>query len=428
MLTKRRLALTVPVRPFPRPKPPKSPKVTKTTTKPQRRKETRASDAFCVLSHSALNPCTAVVSSEAACELICSYSWLDSKQASIKIPGFPPLWQPIPLPVTLPPDNTGKPLIHQSKARVPEYSFEPVFRAAETMNRTTNFDDVDIVVNRNNLGKLLRFCGGTVFQGFRVGLSMVNNTLFIERGEKNARGPIRGPQKNRWGHNFEKAFTKLPKGLEHSTEYHRVVKYPLGELNCVICFEVDACYQEDNGKRGRITSETITRDSLALDMGKLSIKRNPGNSKVVPAQIHSAKETRIMPQSATAEIKSNSGKKRQTRFMSQLWFGRTRWLIVGYHIAGKFGEVRITNAEAGFAAWETRHQNKLKKLVSLLSELRELVKKSGFNHCIAICEQGKWPRELKIFASTRENKALPNDLITKFWHANTDEAAVKATI
>ncbi|KAJ8133528.1 hypothetical protein O1611_g86 [Lasiodiplodia mahajangana] len=377
-------------------------------------KDTRAFDALHVLSQPALNPCVATVSSEAACELICSYSWQDSKEAAIIIPGFAPIWQHVPLPITLPADK-GNYFIDQSAARVPRYPFEPVFRAAEAMNPTINFADVDIVINRNSLRKLLDFCGGTVSDSFRINLAMVDNTLFIERHERNARELIRGTQTHGWGHNFEKAFTKLPKELEHSTQYHRVIRYPLGELNCAVRFEVDACYGDDN------EGEKIAADSvyggLALDISKLSIEKDSGGSKITLAQQHRAKkEFKLMPQSTTAEIKTTSKDKSLYKVLPQLWFGRTPWLIMGHHVEGIFDKVNVTNVEANFKSWETRRQNELKKLVSLLSQLRESVKKGGFKRCIATCERQTRPRELKIFPSSRADGALPDDLIIKFWH------------
>lgn len=57
-------------------------------------KGARALNPFHVLSEATLEPCVAAVSSETACELICSYSWQDSKQAAVKIPGTHALHRP----------------------------------------------------------------------------------------------------------------------------------------------------------------------------------------------------------------------------------------------------------------------------------------------------------------------------------------------
>ncbi|KAI0466853.1 hypothetical protein F4859DRAFT_518689 [Xylaria cf. heliscus] len=381
-------------------------------------------DPFHIFSETTLTPCDAAVSSETASEFICSYNWQDSKEAKIKIPGFAPMWQPVPLPIKLPADK-GVHFIDQCAARVPKYPFEAAFRAAEVMNSTINFSDVDIVVNRNSLRKLLNFCAGVIRCTFRLNLSMINNTLFIERCEKNARGFIRGQQEKGWGYSFEQRFTKLPKGLERSIQYHRVIRYPLGPLSCVVRFEVDACYQEGNEGHERIADDH-TDGSLALDIGQLSIKANSEQKKAVLEQTPKAENEFIpMPQSTTAEIKTGRRNQSPSRSLPQLWFGRTPWLIRGSHVEGTFHNIDITNVEAKFLTWETNYQDDLRRMVSLLSQLRETVSNSGFKRCIATCEKPIRPLELKIFAATREDEALPKDLIGKFWREKSDEVAGK---
>ncbi|KAI1156272.1 hypothetical protein F4825DRAFT_459252 [Nemania diffusa] len=379
----------------------------------------RTHEAFHVLSTTALHPCTAVVSSKTASELICSYSWQNSEQPCIKIPGFAPIWQPIPLPATLPADK-GTYFIDQNASRVPKYPFEPVFRAAEVMNPTVDFADVDIVINRNSLRKLLDFCAGLVKRSFRVNLSMIGNTLFIERCERNTHTFIGDAQVPSWGHNFEKSFTKLPKELEDSSQYHRIIRYPLGELNCVVRCEVDACYQ------GEQVASDGTHISLAIDSGKLSTGSNPTRKKVARRQNTSdEREFRLMPQSTVAEVKTISPNQ-SPRCLPQLWFGRTPWLIMGRHTGGTFDSIDTIKAKAKFKAWEMKNQKKLRKLVSLLSQLRESVQNSGFKRCIAIYEKSKTPQELKIFASVCKYGALPDDLAAKFWHGKSNESAIKA--
>ena len=47
-----------------------------------------------------------------------------------------------------------------TKTLRPLVPFEPLFRATPSMNPEFHFDDVDVVVNRNSLRKLLDFCVG----------------------------------------------------------------------------------------------------------------------------------------------------------------------------------------------------------------------------------------------------------------------------
>jgi hypothetical protein len=250
---------------------------------------------------------------------------------------------------------------------------------------------------------------------------MIHNMLFIERREKNARQLIRGTGGAGWGHSFEKAFTKLPEGTERSTQHHRVLRYALGELNCVVRFEVDACYENacegGNQELHKGASNNVQQD-LVLSIGKLSIGSSSRSNETLLRQTQTSsidKQRKLMPQSTAAEIKTSSSYKSLGNFLPQLWFGRTPWLIMGHHAQGTFDNVKIINAGSEFAAWENKHQKELRKMVSLLSQLREAVKKSGSERCMAICEKRTRPRELLVFKASHQRGGLPDDVIGKFW-------------
>lgn len=283
------------------------------------------------------------------------------------------------------------------------------------MSPEISFTDVDIVINRNSLRKFLQFCSGSALESFRVNLTMVHNTLLVERCEKKL---CRG--NTGWGHGFEKVFTKAPKGGGRKG-HHRALRYALGELNCVVLFEVDACYVE--GQTQEKDANEDVQGVLALDIGKLSIESTSPCNKIASIQTSSVeKRFNMMPQSTAAEIKTCSSYRPSGRFLPQLWFGRTPWLMEGHHVNGKFDNINITNAGLRFAEWENRRQTDLKKVVSLLSQLREVVKRSSSKHCMAICEKHTRPRELMVFESTHQKGGLPNDLISKFWGNANDGA------
>ncbi len=112
------------------------------------------------------------------------------------------------------------------------------------MNPSFKFEDVDVVTDRNNLKKLFNFASGRARDSFRIDLEMVQNTLFMTRRDRNTRSFIHMSKHPGFGHNFERAFTTSEPGLEDSTGHHRVLRYALGHLNCVVRFEVDACCKE----------------------------------------------------------------------------------------------------------------------------------------------------------------------------------------
>ncbi|KAL0929522.1 uncharacterized protein CTRU02_215421 [Colletotrichum truncatum] len=217
---------------------------------------------YCI-SHPSLKPSNTLVSSAPGYELVCSYNWRVSQDARIHIPGFAAVFQNVTLPVAVPADR-GTYFIDQNAARVPEYPFAPLLRATASMNPSFRFENIDILVNRNSLRKLLDFSAGRLQDSFRINLHLVYQTLVIERCERNARELISGSKNSGWGRNFERTFTTYPTGLEDSTSHHRALRYQLGDLACVVRFEVDACYEQLSECSGSDSPERAM-ERLALD-------------------------------------------------------------------------------------------------------------------------------------------------------------------
>lgn len=315
-----------------------------------------------------------------------------------KSTGCAPRWRNNTLPITLREDK-GSYFVHQNAARIPKYAFEPVFRASALLNPGFRFDNVDIVANRNSLRKLFDFCGGRVNSNFKVNLSIVKDTLFIERCEMSARELIRGSNRSGWGHNFEKAFTSFPSGADDSSGHHRVLCYSIGDLRCAVRFEVDACYDMYNAERNQV-------DSLLLQINALSLTESSTDRSCPPA---------MMPQSTAAELKSAQKPKSVGIYVPQLWFGRTPWLIIGYHTKGTFHSVKVTHTLPLFQNWEKDHQSELRRMVTLLHALRGAVRRNNGGNCTAVCEKTSNAKVIKIFQSTDRKRALPEELIGQFW-------------
>ncbi|GJC83304.1 hypothetical protein ColLi_06142 [Colletotrichum liriopes] len=313
------------------------------------------------------------------------------------------------LPLALPPDR-GTYFVDQNTDLVLQHPFEPMFRAAASMSQGMSFDDIDIVTNRNSLRKLLEFCAVRSQESFRLNLHLVRNTLIIERCEKRTHELIDGSRNSGWGRNYEKASAKFPLGLENSTGHHRTLRYSLGALRCAVQFEVDASYDPDG-------EGAAHPDTLALPMEQLSIQgAQPGEARAPPngLQVETAYvEARVMRQSTAAEIKSTTNRKAPSQCMPQLWFGRTPWLIVGHHTEGTFDKTKVTYAAAKFADWEAAHQTALRKLVTVLVELRDAVRKNGGRHSAAVFERGSGA--IRTLGLTSDRQALPADLQQEFW-------------
>ncbi|KAH7159788.1 geranylgeranyl pyrophosphate synthetase [Dactylonectria estremocensis] len=349
-----------------------------------------------------LEASTSEVNSLSEAHLLGTYNW--QLDGAIRYPGHARIWNDVPLPVEIPRDKSSS-FIDQDSALVPKYPFKSLFDATAFMQPDFRFDDVDVIINRNSLRKLLDFCGNRSSKSFRLSLLLVHNTLVVERNEKNSTMIVTGSNNTGYGHNFERVFTTPVPGLGASTGHHRILQYKLGDLNCVVRFEVDACYPGEPSKPSNNTNPSIIP---VLQMQALSLEQ--GQEIGATAEIQ---EEPHMPQSMTAELKT--GSQSLDSCLPQLWFGRTPWFIRGRHNGGLFHDVEITNVASQFSDWETKNQDSLRKLVTVLSQLREGTRLHGGRNCIAIFEKGAKSKLIKVFASTRPRHVLSKTDRHKFW-------------
>lgn len=279
------------------------------------------------------------------------------------------------------------------------------------MNPHFNFQDVDLVTNRNSLRKLFDFVEGRARDSFRIDLNLVNKTLFLTRREKTTRGHLRGTADNSsFGHNFQQMFSQHNPRLEDSTGHHRVIAYSLGALKCVIRFEVDAYCNSDDDAQHPSPASSASDESIAASLKPLSLqeRETPGSTNVI-CRGH------VVPCAATVEIKSRSKKLKLQKAMPQLWFSRTPRLICGIHTDGVFNKIDEFDCASQFQEWEVRHQTALQKMVQLIEELRRTTSRAENRSCVAVYEKESKPPVLKILSFSTSKPVLPESIIARHW-------------
>lgn len=292
------------------------------------------------------------------------------------------------------------------------------------MNPTVRFDEIDVLTNRNSLRKFFEFCKGRAQDSFRVNLHLVNDTLIIERCVRSTTEFLNGSQNSGFGHNFEKAVTRLPRGLENSSGHHRVLRYDFGGLKCAVRFEVDASYADPDAVgeselnvpkaesyREKVASLSTAFSAIGMD------KTGSGSIGGSAATISRGAGT---DQANIAELKSRKdhSSKPKPNWLPQLWFGRTRYLIAGHHENGTFDEVHVHDLREQLQAWEKVEVNQeaLQKMAVLLSRLRDIVRTNEAKSCVVICEKAVRPPVLRVHASTSGKGPLPAAVVEKFWN------------
>ena len=336
--------------------------------------------------------------------------------------GAPARWTEQKLPITLPRD-TGSHFIDQNTYRVPQYPFEPLFRALRVMKPEFSLNEIDLVTNRNSLRKLFDFVNGRARGSFRIDLHMVQKTLFLTRRERNTREVIYGPTDPGFGRNFEHAFSTPEPGIEDSASHHRVIRYALGDLNCVVRFEVDACCSKREGQDSEceiLLPPPSSSDDTPSSLEQLSLHENKktsaaGKNKNGPTLV--VHRGRLVPSSALAEIKARSISKgsQVQKALPQLWFGRTPHLICGLHKNGTFDKIETTDVSKQYQDWEIKYQDSLRKMVQLISCLRRITMEEKGSRCVVVYNHKVKPPSLEVFASSVNHQVLPKGIISQYW-------------
>lgn len=293
-----------------------------------------------------------------------------------------------------------------------------MFRALSVTNPNFKFDQVDVVVDRNSLRKLLAVVTGRLFKTFRMDLALEHSTLIITRRERKSREVINSSQDAGYGHEFERSCTSFAPGLKDSTSHHRVVRYHLGPLDCVVRYEVDAGLDESKTiskpEQANSRIETADEDELEITLRALAINESQGPGKAQrPTDV--IKKGRVQNTTTLIELKARKKRPPWKEVLPQLWFGRVPHLALGIHTDGVFHEVIVEDITARYSEWEIRCQSDLRKLVQLLQCLIETLKTSGHKSCVTICNHKVKPLRLEIYKSTNRQPTLPRRIIAQYW-------------
>lgn len=296
--------------------------------------------------------------------------------------------------------------IDQNAARNPSSPLEPLFRSLYSQKPDFQIGDIDLVTDRNNIRKLLRFVKGSSTDKFEIQVEIVGSkTALFTRVEEKTTDFIQGFRG--FGHNFEKAYTKGPAG---STGHHRIVSYDFGGMKMIIRHETDGYIGSKTGSVA-VTRPAETTDSLSDLLGSLSISK-PAATAVSSSGIVVKTEGKNVDLSATLEIKTRAASRTldMAEVTPQLWISQTPILVVGYHQRGVFDDVQLRNMKQGIRNWERDNEKALRSLASLMKKIIAAAKSSSNRNAVVKYYGGT---KLRIFTG-KQNRALPNDLYSKW--------------
>ncbi|GAB1319188.1 Geranylgeranyl pyrophosphate synthetase [Madurella fahalii] len=342
---------------------------------------------------------------------LASYNWLDKAVPTILVPGSPSLWSPPSVPPKLTPDS-GMVYIDQNAARNSRFPLDPLFRALYAENTDFQIGDIDLVTDRNNIRKLLRFVQGSSNDAFQIRVEIAGDrTALFTRVEAKTTDIIQGFRG--YGHNFEEAYTKKECG---SSSHHRIVGYEFGGIKCIVRYETDGYVDNKD--------QPEPADNVSDAFKGLSISR-PDKVTNDPAAIIVKTGGRKVNLSSILEIKTRAAHRTldMAEVSSQLWISQTPNLVVGYHRNGVFGNVQLRDTTNEIRQWERTNQKDLGNLACLLMKIIGAVKHSGDQRAVVSYDGGA---KLRIVPGDGK-PALPNDLYAKWekgGRRDTDAAQV----
>lgn len=312
--------------------------------------------------------------------------------------------------------DTGFGYSDYNYARKPRTPYDPLFSALAIMNPTYKLNDIDVLADRNNLRVLLEFCQGKANGPFRLDIYSIFSTLVIVRNEKTWWKHADGKNSG-YGGNFERFFTRPAKGMEDATSHYRAIRYNMGPLNVVCRFEADA-YDD-----GAAADDLTAPESAAVSGGPTERPRFTFN---LPMRV--LQKGHIIPTAQMVELKTKSWRPEDSslvRCEDQLWFGRTKLLYTGLYTVGKgvVKWIKYEDATPRVKKWENNNQDGLRRLVSLLTQLKAHMKRLNRpNHAVVLVREDR-TGPLTIRAMEGKHQAISKDAFEKYWRRSTPQHA-----
>ncbi|PMD31698.1 hypothetical protein L207DRAFT_441396 [Hyaloscypha variabilis F] len=289
---------------------------------------------------------------------IASYNWCNSDEPAIFVPGCPAKLTLPKLPYQVAKDN-GQAFIDQNAHRSPSASFDPFFKALLTMHPNFDMKPIELTTDRNSLRKLLQFVSGKTTKSWRMDVDIIEDTMFFTRWEPHQVQIITGARDSGYGHEFEKAFLSFASDLKESSGHHRIVRYNLGGIECLVRFGVDG-YLGDDVSVDNKTSTVKELEQALADLNIQDSNKVSATATATAAEVKVIEKGRLVDDSTTLELKSRSLNMslKMAEYIPQLWISQTRNLFVGRHKNGLVKEqVKKFDMSEYFPTWENKNQD-----------------------------------------------------------------------
>lgn len=339
-------------------------------------------------------------------------------------------------------------------ARQPSFPYEPTLRALLALQNEhetpVNMRTVEIFTDAEVLAQLFTLISDPArTRPFRLELSTVRNTLFIEKGRHHGEGHTEkgGPIKRAmpvWTTNALRRVGFEEPRLPFSGGHYRVVRYRMGNLVCAVRGKIDFVYEN------RKTPSQATFDPLRgvhptaiVENITTPLDREENGNGNTTAQDDDQKEHVIQTWRTAVKhlgmgTKPDRTGKLSLRFawesdaacltrlmrteLPLLWFARTTYLVdalVTQNLTVVESKLRAVRGTSYHRAWERAHQTDLRLLAAILHKMKRVTRGVG-GTCILVCDPVQ--RCFMVMKPVVKKWPIPEEVAVQLWGPEDDPA------
>ncbi|PAV16834.1 geranylgeranyl pyrophosphate synthetase [Pyrrhoderma noxium] len=345
-------------------------------------------------------------------EVVASYNWTNSITPTIIVPGLPRVWKGIKTPFFLSSNDKERiEYIDQNRFRLPNFPLLPLVAAIDQIKPQFDFSSIDIVTDRNNLQKLMKWIGKRVnpeLDDFRIDIQVIGKTVLFVRYE--LRNTERGRRGKTFRKNFDEYLSQYPPGFECSTSNHRIIRYDYGGIQMLVRFKVDAFCPSDGetfGAKGNEDESLVDNATLVAALRTIScddLNIISGGTLVPQSQIIKLHTRHQWPASLGLDW---------DKYYPQIFLSQTHRLLLGTHTQGRIRRIReYTSGDDIVHKQKGKQQHELDKLCVLLKAIRKEAISFGDRACLSLVYRRE-TKMLELFERYSSN-ALPDEWMAKF--------------
>ncbi|KAI7776962.1 hypothetical protein LA080_004256 [Diaporthe eres] len=279
------------------------------------------------------------------------------------------------------------------------------------MKPNLKLDDVDVMVTQSALVQLLAIASWTSRhitgargpEGFAFDLSLINNTLVIQKRTPPTNRPLPTP----WDWNYYEAATVPVPGVEYSSTHYQLLRYNIGPFSCLVQTMAHGTVQE------LPTTKGPSKPQKTRNLNGIEVISAGQGVLTSAAFLASARPQETDPRTRRKKIAAHLRKRTPYLWAS----GQTKLGIVEIIPPGQDADPGgLTVVEMGDLVenFEKEKQDDLRRLAGLLEWIRHAVRAHGAP-CVAVFNLG--PSDEPANYRLRIHSAGPQEVpVLLDWH------------